>query len=53
MLRQGVQFHWANTGYRSFDEFLGTLTHDKRKKIKQERRRVREAGITFRWKVRC
>jgi predicted N-acyltransferase len=51
MLRRGVQFHWANAGYGSFDDFLGTLTHDKRKKIKQERRRVREAGITFRWKV--
>ena len=25
------------------------MTHDKRKKIKQERRRVREAGIEFRW----
>ena len=28
-----------------------TLTHDKRKKIRQERRRVREAGVTFRRKV--
>jgi predicted N-acyltransferase len=51
MLRRGVQFHWTNAGYRSFDEFLQILTHDKRKKIKQERRRIREAGITFRWKV--
>src|SRR5688572_23845 len=45
MLRQGVQFHWRNHGYASFDEFLGTLNHAKRKKIKQERRRVRDAGI--------
>jgi hypothetical protein len=51
MLRRGIQFHWANGGYRTFDEFLATLTHDKRKKLKQERRRVREAGVTFRWKL--
>ncbi len=51
MLRRGIQFHWANPGYRTFDEFLATLTHDKRKRIKQDRRKVREAGITFRWKL--
>jgi uncharacterized protein len=48
MLRQGVQFHWQNAGYRSFEDFLGVLSHDKRKKIRQERRRVRESGVTFR-----
>jgi len=51
MLRQGIQFHWANPGYHTFDEFLATLTHDKRKRIKQDRRKVREAGIAFRWKL--
>jgi predicted N-acyltransferase len=51
MLRRSVQFHWRNCGYRSFDEFLQSLTHDKRKKIKQERRRVRDGDVTFRWKV--
>jgi len=45
MLRQDVQFHWKNSGYRDFDEFLATLSRDKRKRIKQERRRVAEAGI--------
>ena len=49
MLRHGVQFHWRNQGYADFDGFLGTLNHDKRKKIKQERRRVRDAGINFEW----
>ncbi|MFZ5512890.1 MAG: GNAT family N-acetyltransferase [Pseudomonadota bacterium] len=47
-LRQGVQFHWRNPGYGSFDDFLATLTRDKRKKIRQERHRVAEAGISFR-----
>jgi len=45
MLRQDVQFHWQNPGYRDFDDFLAALSRDKRKRIKQERRKVREAGI--------
>jgi uncharacterized protein len=51
MIRRGVQFHWQNPGYESFDEFLSCLSHDKRKKIRQERRKVAEAGITFRRQV--
>lgn len=51
MPRQGVQFHWRNAGYASFDAFLATMSHDKRKKIKQERRRVRDAGVTFEHRV--
>ncbi|APV52445.1 GNAT family N-acetyltransferase [Betaproteobacteria bacterium GR16-43] len=46
--RTGVQFHWRNPGYANFEEFLGALSHDKRKKIRQERRKVFEAGVTFR-----
>jgi hypothetical protein len=42
-----VQFHWCNADYADFDAFLATMNNDKRKKIKQERRRVRDAGITF------
>ena len=49
MLRQGMQFHWHNNGYTDFEQFLAQLSHDKRKKIRQERRKVREAGITFDW----
>lgn len=47
MLRQDVQFHWKNQGYRNFDDFLDTLSRDKRKRIRQERRKVKEAGIEF------
>src|SRR5690606_10659313 len=43
--RSGVQFHWHNPGYRDFDDFLGHLAQPKRKKIRAERRKVREAGI--------
>ena len=46
--RTGVQFHWRNPGYATFEEFLGAFSHDKRKKIRQERRRVAEAGVTLR-----
>ena len=48
LLRQDVQFHWHNPGYRDFDDFLSALCRDKRKRIKQERRKVREAGIELR-----
>jgi predicted N-acyltransferase len=46
--RSQVQFHWQNQGWRDFDDFLGSLTQEKRKKIRQERRKVHEAGVTFR-----
>lgn len=49
MVREGVQFHWRNEGYASTDEFLARLSHDKRKKLKQDSRYVAEAGITYRW----
>jgi len=51
MLRQDVQFHWRNPiqsqngGYRDFEDFLAALSRDKRKRIKQDRRKVQEAGI--------
>ena len=48
MERRGVQFHWRNAGYASFDAFLAALSHDKRKKIRQERKRVAAEGVTFR-----
>jgi hypothetical protein len=49
MLRQGLQFHWNNDHYTDFEQFLSRLSHDKRKKIRQERRKVRDTGITFDW----
>ena len=49
MPRRTVQFHWENRDYADFDAFLATMSHDKRKKIKQERRKVRDAGVTYRW----
>lgn len=46
LVRQGSQFHWQNQGYRDFEDFLATFSADKRKKVKRERRRVTEAGLT-------
>jgi uncharacterized protein len=46
LLREDCQFHWHNRGYRDFDDFLSAFTADKRKKVKRERRQVRDAGIT-------
>ncbi|WP_180683989.1 GNAT family N-acetyltransferase [Tepidicella baoligensis] len=53
--RHTVQFHWHNAcptphgprPFRHFDDFLANLTQDKRKKIRQERRKVMDAGIRF------
>jgi predicted N-acyltransferase len=49
LMRRTVQFHWQNDGYADFEDFLSRLTAHRRKVIRQERRRVREAGVTFRW----
>ncbi|MDO6387554.1 GNAT family N-acetyltransferase [Uliginosibacterium sp. 31-12] len=48
MRRTSVQFHWHNAGYRNFEDFLAALSGEKRKKIRQERRRVAEAGVSLR-----
>jgi len=49
MVREGVQFHWRNAGYANLDEFLAAMNHDKRKKIRQDRKKVQTAGIEYRW----
>ena len=50
MLRHTVQFHWENQAekYPDFDAFLASLSQEKRKKIRQERRKVSDAGVRFR-----
>ena len=35
--------------FKDFDDFLASLNQEKRKKIRQERRKVAEAGVVFRW----
>jgi len=45
LIRSNLQFHWRNHDYENFDAFLAALTQPKRKNIRAERRKVREAGI--------
>jgi predicted N-acyltransferase len=47
LIRHGVQYHWFNRGYSSFDEFLGGLTSRKRKALRKERAAAGE-GLEFR-----
>jgi len=49
--RRAFQFHWENRGYPDFDSYLASLTSEKRKKLRRERRRVREAGVSLRMAV--
>ncbi len=53
LLRHGVQFHWTNAtpAFVDFERFLASLTQEKRKKIRQERRKVAEAGVSLRWSL--
>ena len=37
LIRLGVQYHWFNRGYSSFDDFLANLTSRKRKALRKER----------------
>lgn len=46
--RRQEQYHFHNRGYRSFDDFLAALRHNRRRTIKKERAALREAGITVR-----
>ncbi|GAB4478010.1 MAG: GNAT family N-acetyltransferase [Burkholderiaceae bacterium] len=47
LVRRGVQFHWRNAGFASFDQFLAALAQPKRKKIRAERRQVAQAGVAL------
>ncbi len=51
IVRHGVQFHWHNRGFARFDDFLSALAQPKRKKIRAERRRVQQAGVSIRQRV--
>jgi uncharacterized protein len=46
LIRHGIQYHWFNCGYGSFDDFLGALTSRKRKALRKEREAAQ--GLAFR-----
>ena len=43
LIRSGTQFHWANGGYSSFDDFMATLASRKRRAIRKERAAAQSA----------
>lgn len=46
--RLGIQFHWRNRNFASFDDYLASFRSDRRNKIKRERREIAQQGITIR-----
>ena len=44
-IRQGIQFHWKNNNYVSFDDFLNSLSSRKRKLIKKERQCLKNNNL--------
>jgi predicted N-acyltransferase len=45
LLRKGIQFHWKNNNYESFDDFLKNLSSRKRKLIKKERSCIKDHNL--------
>ncbi len=43
--RIGIQYHWRNAGYASFDDYLSALRSKRRNQVRRERAHVREQGI--------
>jgi len=48
LTRTGLQFHWQNRGFSSFDDYLGSFRSDRRNKIKRERREMNQRKISIR-----
>ncbi|KAK6159675.1 hypothetical protein DH2020_003056 [Rehmannia glutinosa] len=46
--RIGMQYHWKNRNYKSFDEFLMDMKQSKRKNIRQERKKISVQNLTMR-----
>ncbi len=46
--RIGLQFHWQNRGYETFDDYLGAFRSGRRNKIRRERRELDHQGIHVR-----
>ncbi len=47
--RTDQQFHWENSGYSSFDDFLAALASRKRKTIRRERQDALKNDISVHW----
>jgi predicted N-acyltransferase len=47
MMRSGVQYHWSNGGFSSFEAFLATLPQKKRTQLRRERKQPAIDGMTI------
>ena len=45
LLRVGLQYHWINPGYRSFEDYLARFRSKRRNQIRRERREMAQQGI--------
>ncbi|MBX3207094.1 MAG: N-acetyltransferase [Labilithrix sp.] len=46
-IRHGVQYHWSNAGFRTFEDFLATLPQKKRTQIRRERKQPALDALTL------
>jgi uncharacterized protein len=46
-MRHGVQYHWSNAGFSTFEDFLTTLPQKKRTQIRRERKQPAIDGVTI------
>ena len=47
LLRLGIQYHWHNDGYGSFEDYLARFRSKRRNQIRRERREVAAQGLTI------
>jgi uncharacterized protein len=45
--RQGVQYHWSNRGYTSFDDYLAAMRSKRRTQVRHELRAVAEQEVAI------
>ncbi len=46
-IRNGVQYHWTNAGFATFEDFLATLPQKKRTQLRRERKQPAIDGLTI------
>jgi predicted N-acyltransferase len=46
--RSGMQYHWKNPGYRTYDDYLSRFDSKRRHQLKRERGAAQTQGITLR-----
>ena len=51
LTRKGIQYHWHNNNYHSFDDFLDSFKARKKKNILKERKSIHDSGIVIEKKI--